>query len=124
MAPSTIFFIKTKYEIPTIYTTVIFMLCSHLWKLIGIHERPEICLKTNVEVEIRFDKILVLKNGVDNSTMYIRFSSVHTDVLEFFLHHVHHEQLITEAATKTCSLEIAVHKFRKFNPFTHTRYTT
>ena len=46
--------------------------------------------------------------------MHITFSSVYTDVLESSLYHVHDEQLIMEAATKTCSLEIAVHEFLKF----------
>ena len=43
------------------------------------------------------------------------FSSVHTIVLKSCLYHVHHEQLIMEVATKTCSLEMAAHKFYKFN---------
>ena len=58
-------------------------------------------------------KVGTLENGVDKETMYITFSSVHTDLLKSSLYHVHHEQLIMEAATKTCFLEMAIHKFRK-----------
>ena len=45
--------------------------------------------------------------------MYITFSSVHTDVLKSFFYHDHHEQLITETATKGCSLEMNIDKFLK-----------
>ena len=48
---------------------------------------------------------------VDVKKMYITSSSVNTDVLKSSLYHIHNEQLIMEATTKTCSLEMPVHKF-------------